>query len=139
LHGLPLGAQRLLHGGYLAVGTFCVLSGFVTSLSYRHSAPWTRWNLLRYGVARVGRIYPAYLVSLLIVLPWILNYSQPNKAALSSRDVWPRSAVWRLYVNMSNRSSKEEALTCLYHDRKLTFASANAGTLQKSNEFLISS
>jgi peptidoglycan/LPS O-acetylase OafA/YrhL len=82
LHSLPLGAQRLLHGGYLAVGTFFVLSGFVMSLSYRNAPPWTRRNLLRYGVARVGRIYPAYLVSLLIVLPWILDYSQPNKAAL---------------------------------------------------------
>ena len=70
---LPLPAQRWLDGGYLAVGTFFVLSGFVMSLSYRHSV-WTRQSLLRYGAARFGRIYPAYLVSLLIVSPWIVDF-----------------------------------------------------------------
>lgn len=86
LHALPVPAQQLLRGGYLAVGTFFVLSGFVMSLSYRDSA-WTRQSLLRYGAARFGRIYPAYLVSLLIVSPWILDFltaenSQGHKAAL---------------------------------------------------------
>jgi peptidoglycan/LPS O-acetylase OafA/YrhL len=86
MHNLPLAGQRLLQGGYLAVGTFFVLSGFVMSLSYRHSA-WTRQNLLKYGAARFGRIYPAYLVSLLIVSPWILDFlstpsTQPHKAAM---------------------------------------------------------
>ncbi len=73
MHSLPLPAQRLLDGGYLAVGTFFVLSGFVMSLSYRHSV-WTRQSLLHYGAARFGRIYPAYLVSLFIITPWILDF-----------------------------------------------------------------
>jgi peptidoglycan/LPS O-acetylase OafA/YrhL len=86
MHDLPPAAQRLLEGGYLAVGTFFVLSGFVMSLSYRDS-PWTRQNLLRYSIARFGRIYPAYLVSLLIVSPWIFDFlnkesPQPHKAAM---------------------------------------------------------
>ena len=75
VHTLPMAAQRVFHAGYLAVGTFFVLSGFVMSLSYR-DAVWTRQSLLRYGAARFGRIYPAYLVSLAIVLPWILDFVQ---------------------------------------------------------------
>jgi peptidoglycan/LPS O-acetylase OafA/YrhL len=70
VHTLPAGLQALVRGGYLAVGTFFVLSGFVLARSYGEKS-WNRGNLLRYGIARIARVYPGYLLSLAIVSPFI--------------------------------------------------------------------
>ena len=68
--GLPDAAGILLRGGYLAVATFFVLSGFVLARSYG-GAVWDRAGVARYAAARVARIYPVYLLSLLVVSPFI--------------------------------------------------------------------
>jgi len=65
---LPLPLQNILRGGFWAVGTFFVLSGFVLTHGYA-SARFDRQGLLRYGAARFFRIYPTYAVSLLIIAP----------------------------------------------------------------------
>ncbi len=70
MHSLPLIWQNVLHGGYLAVGTFFVLSGFVLGQSYAESA-WDRRSLLKYCAARCARVYPVYALSLLVMLPII--------------------------------------------------------------------
>lgn len=70
---LPASLHEIIRGGYLAVGTFFVLSGFVLARSYG-SIRWNRKNLIRYGVGRFARIYPAYLLSLLIVSPYIFKF-----------------------------------------------------------------
>ncbi|HTP87967.1 MAG TPA: acyltransferase [Bryobacteraceae bacterium] len=70
---LPAPVFNLVRGGYLAVGTFFVLSGFVLARSYGPTL-WNRRNLLRYGMGRFARVYPAYLVSLLIVIPMAARY-----------------------------------------------------------------
>ena len=67
---LPLAAQSLVHGGYLAVQSFFLLSGFVLARNYT-DAKWGGKDLLRYGAARLARIYPVYLLSLLVVSPFI--------------------------------------------------------------------
>jgi peptidoglycan/LPS O-acetylase OafA/YrhL len=67
---LPSGLQSLVRGGYLAVGTFFVLSGFVLIRSYGGES-WNRDSLMRFGIARIARVYPGYLLSLLIVSPFI--------------------------------------------------------------------
>lgn len=69
---MPEPAQRFLHGGYVAVGTFFVLSGFVLARSYC-STIWTRRTLFRYVVARYARTYPVYLLSLLVLAPIIYS------------------------------------------------------------------
>ena len=73
---LPAAADRLIRGGYLAVGTFFVLSGFVLARGYAATA-WNRANLLRYGAARFARIYPVYALSLLLVSPFIVSERLP--------------------------------------------------------------
>ena len=74
-----------MRGGYLAVGTFFVLSGFVLARSYGPTV-WNRRSLLRYGVGRFARVYPAYLLSLLIVAPMIANYlSKPGPPAAAEK------------------------------------------------------
>jgi peptidoglycan/LPS O-acetylase OafA/YrhL len=63
---LPYAAQSIIRGGYLAVQTFFILSGFVLAQSYA-STRWNRRSLTRFAVARFARIYPAYLLSLVLV------------------------------------------------------------------------
>lgn len=78
---LPYPVYALVRGGYLAVTTFFVLSGFVLARSYAGRA-WNGRSLLHYGVGRVARVYPVYLLSLLMVAPFILADPVPQKAPL---------------------------------------------------------
>jgi peptidoglycan/LPS O-acetylase OafA/YrhL len=64
--------------GYMAVATFFVLSGFVFARSYARTQ-WNGGSLLRYGVARLARIYPVYLLSLAMVAPIILADRTPGR------------------------------------------------------------
>jgi peptidoglycan/LPS O-acetylase OafA/YrhL len=67
---LPAPMQVLIRGGYLAVQTFFVLSGFVLAQNYA-TAKWDTGSLRRYVAARIARIYPVYVFSLLVVSPFI--------------------------------------------------------------------
>jgi peptidoglycan/LPS O-acetylase OafA/YrhL len=78
---LPFFLYALIRGGYLAVTTFFVLSGFVLTRSYA-ATDWTRNNVLRYGAGRFARIYPVYALSLCVVAPFIAEDSTPGKAQL---------------------------------------------------------
>jgi peptidoglycan/LPS O-acetylase OafA/YrhL len=69
---LPAPLQCLMRGGYLAVQTFFILSGFVLARSYA-STKWNPQSLIRFGMARFARIYPAYLLSLVVVSRFILE------------------------------------------------------------------
>jgi len=63
---LPAPFPALIAGGYLAVQTFFVLSGFVLARTYAH-ARWNRRSLGRFFTARFARIYPVYFVSLIVI------------------------------------------------------------------------
>ena len=54
---LPHGLFTLIRGGYQAVTTFFVLSGFVLTRSYSATL-WNRRNTLRYALGRAARVYP---------------------------------------------------------------------------------
>jgi peptidoglycan/LPS O-acetylase OafA/YrhL len=80
-NSLSLATASLVHGGYLAVQTFFILSGFVLARSYA-KATWTRNDLWKYAAARFARIYPVYLVSLVVVAPFIFEAMlKPGKSA----------------------------------------------------------
>jgi peptidoglycan/LPS O-acetylase OafA/YrhL len=72
-HSLPPALQSLVRGGYLAVQTFFLLSGFVLAQSYAKTR-WDRRNLTKFAIARFARIYPAYLLSLLMVAWFALQF-----------------------------------------------------------------
>lgn len=79
MHSLPLIWQNVVHGGYLAVGTFFVLSGFVLGQSYSDNS-WDRRSLLKYCAARYARVYPVYALSLLVMVPFMVSELQmPEK------------------------------------------------------------
>jgi peptidoglycan/LPS O-acetylase OafA/YrhL len=71
-NSLPAAAASLVRGGYLAVQTFFILSGFVLARSYA-KATWKRNDLWKYAAARIARIYPVYLVSLAVISPFVFE------------------------------------------------------------------
>ncbi len=77
---LPAMVAALINGGYLAVTTFFVLSGFVLARSYR-AERWSRRDLALYGAGRVARAYPLYLLSLMVVAPIIAADRVASKGA----------------------------------------------------------
>ena len=78
---LPGPLYTLVRGGYLAVTTFFVLSGFVLARSYA-ATTWNGGSLLRYAAGRVARVYPVYLLSLFLVMPFIVADPAPHKNAM---------------------------------------------------------
>lgn len=66
--GAPKLLSRTLSNGYLAVSLFFVLSGFIITYSHFYEPVNTRAITMFY-IARVARIYPVYLLSLLVALP----------------------------------------------------------------------
>jgi peptidoglycan/LPS O-acetylase OafA/YrhL len=70
---LPFAVHSILRGGYLAVQTFFLLSGFVLAQSYA-TTHWNRHTLKRFAIARFARIYPAYLLSLILISWFALKF-----------------------------------------------------------------
>lgn len=68
----PEPIEAIVSVGFTGVGLFFVLSGFV--LAYSYSAA-DRLAPRQYAVARLARIYPVYLVGLLVALPIFANAS----------------------------------------------------------------
>jgi len=75
---LPHPLFMLIRGGYQAVTTFFVLSGFVLTRTYAANV-WNRRGLFNYAIGRVARVYPVYLLSLAVMIPFILEDSAPGK------------------------------------------------------------
>jgi peptidoglycan/LPS O-acetylase OafA/YrhL len=68
---IPEVAAAIIGTGYVAVTAFFVLSGFVLAYNYDLGSRWSRESLLRFGVARLSRIYPAYFLGFLMMIPLI--------------------------------------------------------------------
>lgn len=64
--------ERFLTNGNLAVAFFYLLSGFILAYTYEGKIAGLR-EYLRYLRARIARIYPVYLLSLLLALPFQLK------------------------------------------------------------------
>ncbi len=68
----PEPVQAMFRGGYLAVQTFFILSGFVLAQTYA-TTQWHGESLKRFAMARFARIYPVYILSLIVVGRFILE------------------------------------------------------------------
>jgi len=66
---VPKTLSSLILTGYAAVSVFFVLSGFVLAYSYNLDHRWSKQEYWRFAAARFARIYPSYLLGLLILLP----------------------------------------------------------------------
>jgi peptidoglycan/LPS O-acetylase OafA/YrhL len=68
--------ETLTSSAWVALGTFFAISGFVLTRGYR-TTKWNRDVTLQYAVNRFARVYPVYLISLLILAP-IINQAVRN-------------------------------------------------------------
>src|SRR5262245_45903466 len=78
---LPRAAEQFLSNGNLAVAFFYLLSGFILAYTYEGKIKNPR-DYVRYFRARFARIYPVYLLSLLLVLPFQLKTPLGSKLAV---------------------------------------------------------
>lgn len=77
--GLPRAVATFLHNGYFGVSAFFVLSGFI--LSHAHPAQFVKARqYANYLISRFGRIYPVYLLALLVSLPLAMASLKPQTA-----------------------------------------------------------
>jgi peptidoglycan/LPS O-acetylase OafA/YrhL len=67
----PAWVERVRVGGYVWVGLFYLLSGFV--LARAHPAPMGAEERRSFYAARVARLYPAYLLAFLLAAPFALD------------------------------------------------------------------
>lgn len=80
-HHAPPILLHFLDNGYMAVSLFFVLSGFI--LAYTYSSQVADGSIKRrFWEARVARIYPVYLLSLLVMVPFSM-----------ATTVWQRAGV----------------------------------------------
>ena len=75
---LPAGLFSLIRGGFQAVTTFFVLSGFVLTRTYAETV-WEQRTLVNYWIGRAARVYPVYLLSLAVMIPFVLEGATPGK------------------------------------------------------------
>lgn len=66
----PQWSNRLISHVGKSVLIFFVLSGFILTYTYLDDARRKRFNLRSFFLARVARIYPVYLLGLVIALPF---------------------------------------------------------------------
>ena len=90
---LPGPLRAIMRAGYFAVPTFFTLSGFVLARTYA-STQWNPRNLWKYLVGRVARVYPVYLLSLLIVLPFIVKAKDQPKGWLVAMHLTLMQGWW---------------------------------------------
>ena len=67
--GSPL--RNLLERGFVGVTFFFVLSGYILSLNYLEKFKSREMDIKGFFVARFARIYPLYIVSVLVCIPYV--------------------------------------------------------------------
>jgi peptidoglycan/LPS O-acetylase OafA/YrhL len=69
--------QRFIKYGYISVSLFFVLSGFVLAYTYLDTKNEATIDVRRFWIARFARIYPLYLVALIVSAPaFIAKFSE---------------------------------------------------------------
>jgi peptidoglycan/LPS O-acetylase OafA/YrhL len=77
----PPGPNRtdLFVYGYSGVSFFFILSGFILSYNYKNTDFGDAKNINKFLLARFARIYPVYIFSLLIAVPFLLSAVAKHK------------------------------------------------------------
>lgn len=89
---LPKPAENFLANGYLGVSFFFVLSGFIlTYVYFGRLGPQS--TLKRYAIARFSRVYPVYLLSLLLMIPFV--------PATEFWHIWPQFVLLQSWIPLA--------------------------------------
>lgn len=72
--GIPAtsAAHNIVRCGYIGVGVFFLLSGFILALNYPLDSTWNTVTVKKFAVARFSRIYPVYFLGLVSIAPVVL-------------------------------------------------------------------
>lgn len=83
--GWPLSIfwSNLIKNGFLGVSFFYVLSGFVLAHAYQEKILNQKIGTLKFYVARVARIYPLHLLTLILAVPLMLTSPWSESALLA--------------------------------------------------------
>lgn len=92
----PHGAYCMLRTAYVAVGIFFVLSGFVLSYNYDLGARWSRAGMRRFWIARFSRIYPAYFLGLVLLVPFAVYRLQGSSSSGVGSEAGIAALNWAL-------------------------------------------
>jgi len=114
---MPAPITHLLHNGFLGVSLFFVLSGFI--ITYSHFAQTMPAQAIRrFYWARIARIYPVYLLALVLALPVLTApLPLPNAlAVLTMTQSWttPASHLGMSWVMQAWTLSVEAAFYILF-------------------------
>ena len=71
----PSWVRTIRESGYVATSFFLMLSGFVLTVAYGRKLADGRVDRASFVVSRVARLYPAYALALLLVLPFAFVHS----------------------------------------------------------------
>jgi peptidoglycan/LPS O-acetylase OafA/YrhL len=116
---LPHSLFSLLHGGLAILDVFFLTSGFILAYHYRLNSFWSQRELRKYAIARFSRLFPVYLLSLIVIAPLEVHASMFH-ASMAAAKEWikmglvctllqswiPRTALlwnkpaWSLSVNL---------------------------------------
>lgn len=80
--------RSYLHTGYVGVNLFFVLSGFILAYTYLDPDRPPSIERRKFWVARIARIYPLYLVAMMLVAPLvILHFLDTNPLGLGTAKI----------------------------------------------------
>jgi peptidoglycan/LPS O-acetylase OafA/YrhL len=71
-------ADRVVGTGFIGVQLFFVLSGFILTYTYTDPNAKRAIDVASFSVARFARVYPVYILSLLVALPTFLLWAIPK-------------------------------------------------------------
>lgn len=66
-------SRQVLSEGFIGVSFFFILSGFILSLNYDESFRQNTISKRHFWIMRFARIYPLYLVTLLVEIPFTMH------------------------------------------------------------------
>ena len=77
--------RNIIRAGYVSVSLFFVLSGFILAHTYLSERQDVSFDRRSFWIARVARIYPVYLLGLLLAAPFVLDaHFHSDRAAWST-------------------------------------------------------
>lgn len=76
--------RQIVGNGFVGVSLFFVLSGFILSYSYLDASGQKRVEPRTFWMARFARIYPVYVLGIVVMLPFYLLYLLPQMSVLKA-------------------------------------------------------
>jgi peptidoglycan/LPS O-acetylase OafA/YrhL len=107
--GLPAWLNRLLEGGPNSVTLFFILSGFVLAYSYLGAKDTARVERRAFWVARFARVYPVYLLGLVMMTPPLVDATLRTAGSLTNEVLWKLSGTGLAVFTLTQAWSPEVA------------------------------